>query len=156
MRLRLIRIIVSVIAFGVLTGSLASVGGVLWGRFARWLAGVQFLNAALAFSLSTVLVWLILTLIFGRIYCSSVCPLGTIQDIVARLPRLGARAAAGAYFYSPPLNRWRLAMLIVTLAAIMLTISSVITVLNPYGLSEQLGTWLFNPFKIAAASVTGI
>jgi len=28
---------------------------------------------------------LILTFLFGRVYCSSVCPLGTLQDIISRL-----------------------------------------------------------------------
>jgi polyferredoxin len=31
------------------------------------------------------LIVLILTFLFGRIYCSSVCPLGTLQDIISRI-----------------------------------------------------------------------
>ncbi|MDE6078456.1 MAG: 4Fe-4S binding protein [Duncaniella sp.] len=156
MKLRLLRIIVSVIAFGVLTGSLASIGGMMWGRFAAWLAGVQFMQAALTFALSTVLVWLIVTLIFGRVYCSSLCPLGTLQDIVARLPRLGSAAARRPYSYSPPLTRWRVSMLLVTVAAIMLSIASVVSLLDPYGLYASVAGWVFTPVKIAAASAVGL
>lgn len=32
--------------------------------------------------------WMGATLLFGRIYCSTICPLGTLQDIAARLWRL--------------------------------------------------------------------
>ena len=32
-----------------------------------------------------VLFVLILTLLFGRVYCSTICPLGTLQDVVIRL-----------------------------------------------------------------------
>lgn len=156
MKLRVLRIIVSVIAFGVLTGSLASIGGVLWGRMAAWLESVQFFEAAFAFSLSTILIWLIITLIFGRIYCSSVCPLGTLQDIVARIPRLGNNFARHHYSYSRPLTRWRISMLLVMLAAIMLTISSVITILNPYGLYSEITEWIVTPALIASASVIGV
>lgn len=28
---------------------------------------------------------LVLTLVFGRIYCSTICPLGTLQDLISRL-----------------------------------------------------------------------
>ncbi len=38
-------------------------------------------------ALTTLGVWLLITLIFGRIYCSTVCPLGVLQDIFAYLPR---------------------------------------------------------------------
>ena len=31
------------------------------------------------------IVVLVLTFIFGRVYCSSICPLGTLQDIISRI-----------------------------------------------------------------------
>ena len=44
--------------------------------------------------------WLIITLAFGRIYCSTICPLGTIQDIAANI---GSRFKhAKPYRYKPP------------------------------------------------------
>ena len=43
-----------------------------------WLAKIQFLPAV-------VLALIILTLIFGRIYCSVICPMGVFQDIVSRI-----------------------------------------------------------------------
>ena len=48
-----------------------------------WMAKVQFLPAVLALNVGVILLLAVLTLIFGRIYCSVVCPLGVMQDIVS-------------------------------------------------------------------------
>ena len=50
-----------------------------------WLAKIQFLPAVLALNVAVVLALIILTLIFGRIYCSVICPMGVFQDIVSRI-----------------------------------------------------------------------
>ena len=47
-----------------------------------WMAKVQFLPAVLALNVGVVVVLIALTLIFGRIYCSVICPLGVFQDIL--------------------------------------------------------------------------
>lgn len=48
-----------------------------------WMAKIQFLPAVLAVNLGVVLLLVMLTLIFGRVYCSVICPLGVMQDIVS-------------------------------------------------------------------------
>ena len=47
----------------------------------------------LAFSLATFVIWFIVTLAFGRIYCSTFCPLGIYQDLCSRLPRMRSAQA---------------------------------------------------------------
>ena len=52
----------------------------------RWLgrmAKVQFLPAIMALNAIVVIALIVLTLIFGRIYCSIICPLGVFQDVIA-------------------------------------------------------------------------
>ena len=39
-----------------------------------WLAKIQFLPALLALNIGVVIALVLLTLIFGRIYCSVICP----------------------------------------------------------------------------------
>lgn len=39
---------------------------------------------AIATAMGATLVWILLTLALGRIYCSTVCPLGTLQDLIIR------------------------------------------------------------------------
>ena len=50
-----------------------------------WMAKVQFLPAVLALNAAVVISLIILTLVFGRIYCSVICPMGVMQDIIAWL-----------------------------------------------------------------------
>ena len=60
------------------------VGGIL-----GWMADIQFLPAVLSLNLVVIVALVLLTLVFGRIYCSVICPLGVFQDLVARLrPKL--------------------------------------------------------------------
>lgn len=62
----------------------------------------MLIPTAMIGSASVVGFWLIITLAFGRIYCSTVCPLGTIQDIAANI---GCRFKhAKPYRYKPPLH----------------------------------------------------
>lgn len=51
----------------------------------RFVERMQIIPSALAAGMGIIIVWLAITFLFGRIYCSSVCPLGTLQDIVIRL-----------------------------------------------------------------------
>lgn len=48
-----------------------------------WIAKMQFLPALLAVNIGVVSVLLVLTLLFGRVYCSVICPLGVFQDVVS-------------------------------------------------------------------------
>ena len=80
--LRVARIVISLAVFVVLTV------GVMCSAFmlpavGPWLAKIQLVRSLMYFSLTIFVVWLLVTLMFGRIYCSSVCPLGTLQDISA-------------------------------------------------------------------------
>lgn len=43
-------------------------------------ARMQIIPSALAVTMGVILVWLALTFVFGRIYCSTICPVGTLQD----------------------------------------------------------------------------
>ena len=48
-----------------------------------WMAKIQFLPALLALNVGVVVALVLLTLLFGRVYCSVICPLGVMQDIVS-------------------------------------------------------------------------
>ena len=80
------RNIVSFAVLLLLTLAALPVGGAL-ADFGRRLAGFQPMDAALHGSLVVLLVWLAVTLLFGRVYCSIFCPLGTIQEYMAHLGR---------------------------------------------------------------------
>ena len=62
-----------------------------------WMAKVQFLPALMALNVTVIAVLLLLTLVFGRIYCSVVCPLGVLQDVFGWL---GKKSKKNRYTYS--------------------------------------------------------
>ena len=62
-----------------------------------WLAKLQLLPAIMAANLAVIAGIAVVTLLFGRIYCSVICPLGIFQDGVSWLSglRSGKRAPGG-------------------------------------------------------------
>ena len=92
--------------------------GVGMTRIGRYLQSVQLIPAAFALSLSTIAVWIGLTLIFGRIYCSTVCPLGALMDLAAR-----SRPKKAVYRHSRPAEWLRTLLLGIFL---ILTVSAII------------------------------
>lgn len=68
---------------------------------------MQILTALLSGSLVCLAFWILATLIYGRIYCSMICPLGTAMDCSAAAWRLLLRSRRD-YRYRPAANpvRW--------------------------------------------------
>lgn len=87
--LRKIRITAAAVFFTVITLLLLDFTGTLHAWFG-WMAKVQLLPAVLAVNAGVVAALVLLTLLFGRVYCSVICPLGVFQDVVSRA---AARAA---------------------------------------------------------------
>ena len=78
--LRTIRLTTAFICFTLVTLLFLDFTGTLHTWFG-WLAKIQFLPAVLALNLGVVLLLIALTWIFGRVYCSVICPLGIFQDV---------------------------------------------------------------------------
>ncbi len=165
--LRAARIVAAVAVWVTATYTLVSYAQTL-PVLAGWIARIQFFHAAMAFSLSTIVVWLIATLVFGRVYCSAACPLGVFQDVVARLTRLGRYGRRRQYHYSPPLNRWRNTSLCLIMVSILLGLSVVAVFADPWSVYSRACTFLVKPVwglvldamssqpvKIVTASVLG-
>lgn len=142
--LRISRIVVAVVIFALLTALFVDFGMEI-PAMAAWLAKVQFLPAAMSFAITTFVIWLIVTLIFGRIYCSTFCPLGVFQDICARLPRLGHLKPEWHYHYSEPMARLRSIMLFIVVLSIILGVSAVSSVLDPYSIYGRFSLYVLKP-----------
>ena len=82
--LRKIRIILGTVFFVMITLLFLDFTGTV-ARWFQWMARVQFLPALLSLQFGILTVLVVLTLVFGRIYCSVICPLGVFQDGVAWL-----------------------------------------------------------------------
>ena len=66
-----------------------------------WMAKIQFIPAVLALNAVVIIALIVLTLLFGRIYCSVICPLGIMQDFFGWL---GKKTKKNRYSYSPAKN----------------------------------------------------
>ena len=80
--LRKIRIAAAAVFFTMITLLFLDFTGTLHAWFG-WMARVQLLPAVLAVNVAVVAALLVLTLLFGRVYCSVICPLGVFQDVAS-------------------------------------------------------------------------
>jgi formate hydrogenlyase subunit 6/NADH:ubiquinone oxidoreductase subunit I len=107
-----------------------------------WMARIQFLPALLAVNAGIVVALLVLTMLVGRIYCSVICPLGVMQDIVARMGRL---AKKNRYRYSPAVSWLRYAVLAVFIVCLAAGVGSVVALLAPYSSYGRMAQTLLSP-----------
>ena len=141
--LRRIRLIVALVFFILITLLFLDFTGTLHGWFG-WLAKIQFLPAVLALNVGVILLWVVLTLVFGRVYCSVICPLGVFQDVVSWFS--GRRKKKKYRFsYSPAVSWLRYGMLGVFIIAMIAGIGSVVALLAPYSSYGRIVSNLFAP-----------
>jgi ferredoxin len=111
---------------------------------------LQLIPAVLSGSLIVAIVLLLSALLFGRVYCSVLCPMGIFQDLIARLARRGqSRKKKGRpYRYSRPSKRLRYLPL---LLLCLLPISTLPWLyLDPYSHFGRLAVNLFRPIAVGA------
>lgn len=107
-----------------------------------WMAKIQFLPAILALNAGVIIGLVALTLVFGRIYCSVICPLGVMQDIFAWF---GKKNKRNRYTYSPAKNILRYMMLGVVIVAFLLGIGSIVALFAPYSAYGRIAQNLLAP-----------
>lgn len=82
--LRKLRITLAIICFTLITLLFLDFSGALHAYFG-WMAKLQFVPAILASSFVILIAIVVITVLFGRIYCSVICPLGIYQDGIAHI-----------------------------------------------------------------------
>jgi len=102
--------------------------GVLCSRIGNWFAQLQFVPAVMALSLSVLAFWIAVSLVFGRIYCSTVCPAGALMDLFSR-----TRPRHKVYRHSREWRTLRLVCFGVFAILLMLPLPVVSRWLEPYG-----------------------
>lgn len=141
MKLRKIRTLLACLFFVALTLLFLDFTGTLRHCFG-WMAKVQLLPAVLALNVVVVGLLLVLTLVFGRIYCSVVCPLGVFQDVAARFGRVGRR---NPYGYSKEKRLLRYGVFAAFVVSLVLGFRVIFTLLAPYSSYGRMVQSLFQP-----------
>ena len=141
--------------------ALASVmfAGILWlfvdftgtaHHFLAWMAKVQLLEAVLAVNVVVIAALVVLTLVFGRIYCSVICPLGIMMD---GFGWLGKKAKKNRYTYSKALSSLRAAVFTGFLILLVLGAGTLVQLLAPYSTFGLIATNLLQPVYQAGNNV---
>ena len=110
-----------------------------------WMAKVQFLPAVLALNFGVVAVLLALTLIFGRVYCSVICPLGVMQDIISWIHGKTKKKNRFRFSYSPAKNWLRYGVLAVFVIALVAGLHSLVALVAPYSAYGRIASNLLAP-----------
>lgn len=144
--LRNLRVLVSAAVLLLLTAALT---GCAWfsGSVAHWLVDIQIFPAVMSFSIVVFVVWLLVTLMFGRVYCSTVCPLGTLQDMASAITRVIARhrGRLQPYRYTAPTTLLQRIMLLLTIMLLMVGVVYVASLLDPFTVYSDFVTRCADP-----------
>ena len=139
--LRTIRLTAAIVCFTLITLLFLDFTGTLHTWFG-WLAKIQFLPAVLALNIGVVLFLIVLTLLFGRIYCSVICPLGVFQDAVSWF---SGKQKKNRFRYSPALKWLRYGVLAVFILALVAGLNAFVVLLAPYSAYGRMVSSLLAP-----------
>ncbi|MBO7601580.1 MAG: 4Fe-4S dicluster domain-containing protein [Bacteroidaceae bacterium] len=143
---RKIRLTLATIFFVCITLMFLDFTGVTHTWFS-WMAKLQFLPAVLALNVGVIILLIALTLIFGRIYCSVICPMGVFQDIIAWFGKKARpkKERKIPYNYSKALSGLRYTVLGVFVMAIIAGVGSFVALLAPYSSYGRIASNIFQP-----------
>ncbi|MBR1425856.1 MAG: 4Fe-4S binding protein [Paludibacteraceae bacterium] len=139
--LRIVRIVLATCLFAAVTLLFLGAGWHL-SLWLGWAARIQFLPALMALDFAVLAGLILLTLVFGRLYCSVICPLGVMQDIFGFF---GKRARKNRYSHSPEKKWLRYGVLALFILCLVLGFAPVTTLLAPYSAYGRIVNSLFRP-----------
>lgn len=113
----------------------------------RVLAEIQFIPALLAFNIVILIGLVLLTIVFGRVYCSSICPMGVYQDVVAWLSKRFTKKKRYTYSKAKTFLRW--GVFAATVIAFVFGFAFLVGLLDPYGAYGRIVTHLLRPAYLA-------
>ena len=141
--LRKIRIVVAALFFALVTLLFLDFTGAVHTWFG-WMAKIQLLPAVLALNVAVIVGLAVLTLLFGRVYCSVICPLGVFQDIVSWFSgrRKGKKNRFG---YKKEMKWLRYGMLVLFIVLMVFGLNAIALLIAPYSAWGRIATSLLAP-----------
>ena len=138
--LKRLRIFLATISFILITLLFLDFSGALHAYFG-WMAKLQVVPAMLASSVVILIAILVVTILFGRIYCSVICPLGIYQDSIAWLAE---RRKKNRYQFKQS-KKYRYFIALAFFLLIAFGYTSVAIFIEPYSIYGRFASNLFAP-----------
>lgn len=163
-RLRTFRIVVSVLIFVFLLLFFLDFSGMGIKPVAQFLLQLQFFPSLLKFftvffvvgAMGFLLV-LLLTFLFGRVYCSSICPMGTLQDaFIAISRRFKSRKKRRFVYHSNKNHVLQYSVLALTILFWIFGSLFLINLLDPYSNFGKISVTLLQPVVSAVNNVVSL
>ena len=150
--LKRIRVVISLFFLITLGLFFLDFAGIFTPEFIRGITFFQFIPSVLKFfnifswiAIGFIVV-LILTALFGRVYCSTICPLGILQDVVSFIKKKSKKKSR--YKYLKSLNWLRYTIIGIAIAFLIGGSILGIALLDPYSLFGRIVSDLFRPLLI--------
>ncbi|PKL90220.1 MAG: 4Fe-4S ferredoxin [Ignavibacteriae bacterium HGW-Ignavibacteriae-2] len=156
-KLRTVRIIISNIILFLTTLLFVELSGNYTVSFSDYVLFPQFIPSLLsflhnpAFIASGFIIILVLTVLFGRIYCSFVCPLGIMMDLILFVRKKYYKFSTRKKFrftFIKSYNLIRYSILSATFLLLFTGVSTLIVLLDPYSVFGRLITNFIRPVFI--------
>jgi len=147
-KLKIIRLIIGIVTLILLTAFFVDISGILPHRL-HILAHLQFIPAILLAIANTpiyLIILIILVLLFGRLYCSILCPLGVFQDTTNWIAKRIIKKKQ--FKYTNPLNVIRYIFLILMITFIILGTGGLLGIIDPYSIFGRIVVHLIKPIII--------
>ncbi len=156
--LKLMRVILSIIFFIPITFLLLDFAGLIPVSYTNVILYFQFVPSILKFltiltlGASGFIIVLLLTVLFGRVYCSTICPLGFLQDAVNYISKkIYKRKRKLNYLKEQKVLR--LSLLGICIVLFIFGIALAVNLIDPYSLYGRITANLFRPVVIVVNNI---
>jgi polyferredoxin len=114
---------------------------------------LQYVNTA-ALGAAGFIVVVILTVLFGRVYCSTLCPLGTLQDVIGFVAR--KKRKRHIFKFSEPHDVLRYSILTITVLLLIAGSSFLLNLLDPFSSFGRISANLIRPVVLFLNNVAAV
>jgi ferredoxin len=148
--LRKARIIVSFLFFITTTFLLIDIYGFIPQSVSNKILYLQFVPSVIKFitltslTVSGFVIILLLTILFGRVYCSSICPLGVLQDIINFISKK-VKKKKKRFGFMKEQKILRLSLLAIPVIIFLFGSSIAVNLLDPYSIYGRFAGFFFRP-----------
>ena len=116
--------------------------------YPQFIPSLQHFITAIAWLATGFIAVLLLTLLFGRVYCSMLCPLGILQDVIIRITHTFRKQRRVKFRYQKPLYKLRYTLLLLTVILSVGGSSLALILLDPFSNFGRIAGDLFRPIYV--------